>query len=208
MAGQTSDVTVYDLLQEMEATLEEKRRTGDPRLIKDHRLRRPSWLDDDDALSACFVREDQERLATSGVLVWAHIVQANTLLFKWGLGDHPANVVYSTAFDGDVARAAEVSQQLYSLKGGDEDYEDPQMTAIQDSLTTEHGREFNWLVPDEIALGQQILMTTIMIHRRLLPKRRLRGGFFPLLVLPEETVATVILSKRYWPKTLVNYWTS
>ncbi|MEO1083703.1 MAG: hypothetical protein AAFY88_05630 [Acidobacteriota bacterium] len=184
-------VTVRGMLEAMRETLKERRRASDGGLLKAHRFKAPKWVAGDD-LEACYDPEHQERLAKSGVLVWAHVVAAHEKLSKRGLRDHPATVVYSPHFDGDVIRAAEVSEALFTDKG--------------QTLEAPHNREFNQRVPAEIAGEQVIFFTTLAVHRGQLPGRMLKGSFFPLLVQPQDTPATMVLSKRYWPPALQRYW--
>ena len=45
-----------------------------------------------------------------------------------------------------------------------------------------------------------------MVHRKHLPRGYLRANWFPLVVAPKETPASVILPGRYWDAELVRRW--
>jgi hypothetical protein len=51
-----------------------------------------------------------------------------------------------------------------------------------------------------------VFYTVALVVRKHLPEGVLRSRPFPLLVLPEQTTATMILPSRYWSKRLLAQW--
>ncbi|MEM1182998.1 MAG: hypothetical protein AAGM22_31945 [Acidobacteriota bacterium] len=193
-------VTASGMLEQMRGELDKRRRTADAGFLKAHRFKAPAWIAGD-PLEACYAPEAHQALSQKGVLLWAHVVEAHDKLSKRGLRDQPASVVYSPHFDGNVLRAAEVSEAIRSLKKRGHDFGAAEITpgAARD-------RHFHRRVPEEIAGEQIMFFTELVIHRGLLPGRQLNGSFVPLLAQPQETVATMVLSRKYWPSALKRYW--
>ena len=88
--------------------------------LNDIKLRRPEWLDSEDPMSEIY--ENKSLLLQKGEVIYAHIVQANTILFKrFPSFDCPAQIVYS--LDPYFMEQPDVLQDIawgiYSYKGQD-----------------------------------------------------------------------------------------
>lgn len=166
------------------------------------RVRPPLWCRGDDLM---LVFRDRGKLLREGQIVLAVLVQANAMLFERGGDDAPANVIYTTDRDAEqpVAQMLRVAQRLYSLK--DTKPEDPDEARFARIISDEMGREFRITVPDRLAEGLDLTLTTIMVHRRHLPEGRLATPYFPLLIHPESRAA-MILPARYWPDDFLEDW--
>jgi hypothetical protein len=150
----------------------------------------------------------QGELRRSGRIVWGNIVQANVALFRPGDDDDPAAFVYSPdpAIDNAPHRLSTIAGSLFDLKGAD--VGDPALQRFADTLEDERETIGKLAVPPTLTGGIEVFYTVALVCRRHLPARRLRNRMFPLLVLPEQTTATMILPSRYWPEALLSEWRS
>ena len=161
------------------------------------RLKMPPWMKKSgDWLRGVYTA--QSALYEDGILVLCAVVQANTSLYKWGCANCPADVVFSPDphFENHPDALTEVALSLYRLKGKTGLPEEEQLVA--DHLADEKERLFYHRLPDSLGGGREIYLTTIMVHRRHLPQRRLIRSLYPLLVSPDRTDAAILLPKWYW----------
>ena len=161
------------------------------------------WLADD-PLKEVYKR--QRTLMREGRVVWGHIVQANELLFESGNGDCPAAALYSPdpALDGQLELLREIAHGLFDLKHTQPS--DPELSVFARTLTDEMERLMKVRVPPKLTSGYEVYYTTIMVPRKHVPERKLALPFFPLLIAPQATEATMILPWRYWSTELVDQW--
>lgn len=159
------------------------------------RMPTPAWLDPDDRLQQLFLQQDL--LLREGRIVWAHLVQANSLLFVPGPNDHPAVVIYSTDgfYDDRPEKLAHIAKALYAVKG--EEQSDPDMQAFSTMLASEIAREMRLPVPRSLTGDTAVFCTEVLVARRHLQYAVLRWSQFPLLIHP-STSSTMILPSRYW----------
>lgn len=178
-------------------------RRFDSKQKKYNKLAPPSWMKDD-ALRCIY--KDQDILFQKGNIVWGHIVQANGRLFEKDGRDLPAAAVFGLDpfFDGNLYRLSEVARQIYELKKAEN--VDGELAELGKILADEMQREFNYEVPEAIAGQDRVWYTTIMVHRNHLPIGLLHNSWFPLLVNPDLTQASIILPSKYWTPKLVDYW--
>lgn len=167
-------------------------------------IRPPKWCrrSQDDLM---LLYRDQKKLMDDGQVVIAMLVQADIKLFKKGYQDAAANVVYSGDFSAENLLQAldAVAVKIFGLKGTKP--EDPDEQKFARMVSYEYGRDFRITVPDKLANGLDVTYTTIMVHRRHLPRGYLANQFFPLLI-HEESRAAMILPARYWSKELLADW--
>ena len=162
---------------------------------------RPSWCNQSDQLYCMF--QVSKQLLTDGVIVWAHIVQANTLLFTPGDHDCPASVVFAPNPQqyvnlGDLER---VAQSLFRLKGTSPS--DPELKVFADNITNEYTRTFGLKVPEKLCPNVDLYEATTFVSRKHLPNKVLSLPFFPLLVAQQSPyynfpLPTVIGRANLW----------
>jgi len=174
--------------------------------FNDIKLSRPEWLDSEDPMSEIY--ENKSLLLQKGEVIYAHIVQANAILFKrFPPFDCPAHIVYS--LDPYFMEQPEVLQDIawgiYSYKGQD-------LTSVPDEwketarvITDEYDRtDFTFTLNlDEKSLEYRMIPT--MVYRKLLPKRKLCGSLLPVFALPESK-QVLILPKEYWTNNFTKAW--
>ena len=78
-------------------------------------IKPPDWLSESESLIHTY--RDHDLLLSQGEIVWAHIVQANSLLFKPGKEDSPAEIVFSLdrVFDEDIEALRLIAERIYDL---------------------------------------------------------------------------------------------
>ena len=165
---------------------------------RDYRIWPPIWclLSGDPLLKIYW---DQKKLRDRGRVVWAHLVQANSLLFEPGHMDHPANIVYDPSTENDrvLDLLGDVAQQIYELKGTRPREKD--LAECSRWVTNERQPIVDATVPARLSRGREIVFSTVMIHRKHLPGGYLSGSAFPLIINPEETPSAMVLPHFYWP---------
>jgi hypothetical protein len=148
-------------------------------------------------------------LLTKGIVVWGHIVQANSLLFQRGKKNHSAAIVYSLEpiFNRNLSQLSRIAWELYELK--DRRIEHPEvidLKAIATAITNETDCLFNIRIPQSITLDRVVYYTTIAVYRQDLPTKCLQNNWFPLLIAPGITENAMILPAKYWHNNLVRAW--
>jgi hypothetical protein len=151
-----------------------------------------------------FIYEEAPELLKRGTLVWAYAVQSNRALFAAGPDDHPAFVVFGMddeSNDLDVLKA--YSEEVSSLMN------DNALTSLPTfigSLTSADTPVFNKNLPTSITDSHKVCFTTTIIHSNYLPDARLHASWFPLLINPSQTDASIVLPSRYWLPAIKDAW--
>lgn len=169
-------------------------------------IRPPKWCrTSDDELMIIY--RDQDKLLHEGALAFGVIVQANTMLFRKGIGNAaPASVLYTTELEGadPIGRMLKAAYKISSLKNTKpDDLDELKFARI---ISYEYGREFRVTLPASLSEGLDMTYTTIMVHRKHLPFGYLTNYYFPLMV-HQESRAAMILPSRYWPEEIISDWT-
>jgi hypothetical protein len=166
----------------------------------------PKWMKVHQDVRLLSIYEDQKALFTNGLVVWGHLVQANSLLFSPGLSDHPASIIFSldSHFDKNLYDLETIAHNLYGHKG--QEVNEPELAYFVDVITDEFKTPFNIQLPYSLTANRDVYFTSIMVCRKHLPKRQLISGWFPLLTNPRLTKASIILPFRYWNSQLAALW--
>lgn len=162
------------------------------------RLSKPKWMliYKDHRFESTY--KDQRILIKEGRIALATIVQANTLLFKPGKYSCPAAMVYSedTFFEEYPDKLKSIASQLFQIKGAD--CNDKEIQIFSDILADEKVPLFNFKVPEKLTYGKTVFFTTFIVHREHIPNGYIDFKYFPVLILPEKTEASIILPSKYW----------
>ncbi len=169
-------------------------------------IRMPSHIRDIANGAYKIIYQNQELLMREGRIVWGHIVQANSLLFKPGPEDCPAAAVFSLDpwFDDHLPELGSIADVLYQLKG--EDTGDPAKDSFAENLRDDYSPVFSAILPKAISGSVPAHYTAFMVHRKHLPVNHLNSVWIPLLIHPTKTSASMILPAKYWDTDLINYW--
>jgi hypothetical protein len=174
------------------------------RLALDPELEEAFAADDDKLLR---VVEEQDALRDRGLVVWGHLVQANSILFDPdNTGTLPANVLYSTDpfFDGRASVLGRIARGLFAQKGTSG--ADRELREFVRIITDEYERLLRRELPRGYCGGRSVHFATFLVQPSHLPGNCLRRPVFPLVVSPEETEAVMVLPSRYWPPEVVAQW--
>lgn len=171
----------------------------------------PWWMIQERDRRFCVFYRDQNILLKHGIVVWGRLVQANNLLFKPGKWDHPAVIVCSPdpVFDRGLRELAAIAREIYELKNKKLDH--PEMSDLiifAESITNEMDCPFNVAIPNYLTLNNLVYFTSIMVCRKHLPAGYLKSGWFPVLIAPDKTPASMILPSKYWESSLLEVWNS
>ena len=169
-------------------------------------LKRPEWLRSSDPMSYIF--KEKKDLLKNGTVCYAHIVQANTILFDWlPHTDHPAHIVYSTdpyiEENSDILE--EAAHAIYQYKDVPLDVVPEEWRELARVVTDERDRSGFTLSTERNAHTVKIHFLPTMIFRKLLPRRKLCGSFLPIITAP-DCDSVMILPKRYWTKEFRASW--
>jgi len=172
------------------------------------RMPPPAWITKRKSDEMWEIYHQKRKLLMCGKVVWGCVVQANERLFRPGKLDSPAMLVYSpdTYYDNQPELLVEMASHLFALKGTQSD--DPEVDAFAKVITNEMERAMRNHIPMQISHGRDVFTTCVMVHRRHIPNRMLSQTLLPLIILPEQTKATIILPSRYWSNPLLRAWES
>ena len=153
------------------------------------------------------IYRDNAVIRDQGVVVWGHIIQANTDLFDPKNYDNlPAGAIYSCDpyYDSRLDQLAEIAGILFATKG--KRGVSPELRKLSRIISDERTMRMKISVPESLTDGRKVYYTSIMVHRKQLPVPFLVCSAFPLIVAPKHTTATMILPSQYWSEEMEEYW--
>ncbi len=171
--------------------------------VWDH-LEPPRWMKADDPLRASYAR--RRDLLTSGDVVWGHVVQANTLLFKPGDKSSGACVVFGARADDDLGpdQLERAAAAIYALKG--KEPQDAGLARVAAAVTDEMARYPPMDLPSAVTRGVAMRIGIVMVHRPAdLPCAYLATTALPLVVSRARD-ELMVLPVRHWAKDLSDAW--
>ncbi|MEP3479691.1 MAG: hypothetical protein ABJZ55_10620 [Fuerstiella sp.] len=142
----------------------------------------------------------------SGIVVWAHIIQANRLLFEPGKDNCPASVVFAPNWRQhvDVEELGHIAHSLYELKGTVPN--EPHLRQLAECLTDERARTFGVRIPPSVSGHLRLVESSTFITRKHLPNRVLTLPFFPIVVASQAPYYNFPLPSRFWPEQFIEFW--
>jgi len=170
------------------------------------RVAKPSWIKEYPTDKIMVLFQNMRTLFRDGIVVWGQVIQANSHIFEDGIYNVVGELVYS--LDESIRTKPEYLQEVASalgeLKGTLPD--NPELKPIADYLTDERIRVFGLRVPTTISPAAQCRISSTYFVRHHLPTRRLSNTLMPIVVNPREPFVAMPLPGRYWPKSLVEWW--
>lgn len=161
---------------------------------------RPPWMSQvkDDGLEELFRR--QGLLLKEGKIMWAAVIQANTLLFEPGNDDCPGCFVYSpdTYFDSRPQELRSIGHKIFSFK--ETNPSDPKLKEVARRVTDEAAYTMGFTLP-KVFSDKEIRWVTTIVCRKHIPDGVLSSGFYPILIHP-STRAVMIVPCQLWPAGL------
>lgn len=174
--------------------------------LKNLNLTRPDWLDFHDPMSRMY--EEKATILQQGKITYACIVQANNVLFRrFPSWDCPARIVYSTDLYSEVnpQQLYSIASKIFSYKDQPEDNIPDEWKDIARAITDERDRTDFTFSLDTNGKSTEYCTIPTIIHRKLLPKKKLCGNILPILTTPECS-QILILPKKYWTKNFTEAW--
>ena len=174
--------------------------------LADLELTPPAWMEPEDPMSELY--SQKTALLQQGKIVYAAIVQANMVLFRRiPPFDCPAQIVYSAEsyFSEHPEDLYEIAMRIYRYKGLPPETVPDEWKELARVITDEYDRsDFTLsLYREDQSFAYSLIPT--MIHRKLLPRKRLCGSMLPVLTVP-DCKQVMILPKRYWTRAFTKAW--
>ena len=174
--------------------------------LRNIHLSRPAWLNSKDPMSEIYSKKSM--LLQQGKVIYAHIVQANTILFHaFPPYDCPAQIVYSTdpyvAENPDIL--SDIAWKLYNYKNAPEEQIPSEWKEIARVIADEYDRSDFTFSMEFGGNSVEFHMIPTMIYRKLLPKRKLCGSLLPVLTV-SGCKQILVLPKQYWTKKFTEFW--
>lgn len=174
--------------------------------LNDIKLPCPKWLDSNDPMFEIYSKKSL--LLQQGNIAFAHIVQANTILFqRFPPFNCPAHIIYSVnkAVTENPEILFDIATELYSYKGKPENEIPDKWKNVAKVIKDEYDRSDFTFNIEAYETTAEYHMLPIMVFRKLLPGRRLCGNLIPILFAP-DCKQVLILPKKYWSKNFTKLW--
>lgn len=154
----------------------------------------------------------QKSIFRQGNVVWAHVIQANNVLWEppdptpEDNGDAPGELVFSLDTTGRVTPPylESLAEKLGETRG--QSFADPEIMKIGNYLDAETVRAFGWDVPKRFSPKMPCYISTTMFLRKHLPGEQLFRGFLPVVVAHKAPYFVMPLPERFWSPELLAWW--
>ncbi|MBQ3005584.1 MAG: hypothetical protein IJD88_06595 [Clostridia bacterium] len=170
------------------------------------RLHRPWWMFADDELSKIY--SEKTILLEQGEIYYSYLLQANVKLFqKFPPFDYPAQIVYSATSDTDEnpLLLKDIVEKIYSYKYSNEDPPN-ELIEIVENIRNEKDRTAFSVECYMDSAKLLAKMQTIMVYRKHLPTRILKGSVLPVIACPKKCDSVLILPSEYWSNEFIRSW--
>ncbi|MGO1283239.1 MAG: hypothetical protein ACTHUJ_09965, partial [Psychrobacter sp.] len=161
----------------------------------------PKWMKDD----VLYEQMNQlSKLYKTGKVVWAHVVQANKMLWSFDQTySCPAEVLYDPTGRTPVSYLAEIAHELYTFKNNIPDTDDIEILKYAEHITDEHTRMLGFDIPNSIT-PLPLKSTSMFVWRLHLPNGILQSSF-PILI-SDETAEVTVLPAKFWDPAYYDEW--
>lgn len=149
-----------------------------------NRMKIPQWIIEDKEEPLKVIYKDSKKLIADGDIVLGHIIEAAPELLLEGEIDLPVTIIYS--LDSQFSRGEELEELASKVKESE---------IFTNSLEK---RIFNEKLPSSLVGDREVYMTTLILCRKHLPMRVLSRELLPVIVMPDETNASIVVPKYYW----------
>ena len=165
---------------------------------KDYIKLKKMWYDEEDELLNMY--NMQAEFFEHGKHALGAIVIANEKLYKWGILDLPACIVYSfDKYYNDAENMKEldnIANQLADLRGRRQ--ENNTLKQIVYILESEVERAFGIKLPYDMTNGRDVFFSTVMIPRKYLPKKKVDRSVYPFNILVGIRPDAMLVPHWYW----------
>lgn len=160
----------------------------------------PPWMKGDELYSQITAMPSLYR---TGKVVWAALVQANSLMFKSEGASCPGEIIFDPTGQTDIHTLLNAAKQLFALKGTTPEQEDQRKYA--EHLTDERTRLINFPFPQSLA-PLPLRMSSVWFWRMHLPDGMLTLSYFPIIVSDQALGEAIVLPSLFWPDVFKKYW--
>lgn len=174
--------------------------------MKDIDLSCPQWLTLRDPMYELLLKK--QILLQQGEIVYASIVQANSILFHYlPPSDCPAHIIYSRDpyFIEHPDALSSEAYKVFCYKGRSPSAVPDAYKEVARVVTDELDRSDFTITLNIDGRDLECYMIPTMIYRKLLPKRKLCGNLLPILTVP-DCKQVMVLPKQYWSDSFKKYW--
>ena len=154
------------------------------------------------------IYQSKAALLREGNICFASIVQANSNMFKlFPAGDYPGQIIFCT--DPYMAENPQVlkkfARQLYQYKYKPLESVPESLRLLVSSIADEYDYSAYQVTYTHQGHAMKIILTPVMLHRKLLPGRKLYGNLIPLIVAP-DCRSIMVLPKEFWTRKFRSIW--
>ena len=170
-----------------------------------HEPRVPEDMDPEDPLlRAVHGWEVSQR---EGRTTWGAVLLAEKALFQGGASDHSGMVIWSPTveFDRHPERLRRIGQRLFAQRDAEDP--DPDLEPLRAVLRDPSQRVAGFWVPPKLTGGAPVFLSSLLLHRRHLPRGLLLRDLVPLRV-GEEWDFPVIVPSSHWGRELSDWWSA
>lgn len=167
--------------------------------------RSPEGMDPEDPLQRAVEGWDVSQ--REGRTTWGAVLLAEKALFQGGGSDHAGMVIWSPTgeFDRHPEKLRRIGQALYAQRDATEP--DPDLDALRAVLRDPAQRVAGFWVPPKLTGGSPLFLSSVVLHRRHLPRGLLLRDLLPLRV-GEEWDFPVVVPSSHWGSDLSEWWTA
>ncbi|QQS06065.1 MAG: hypothetical protein IPK50_04040 [Fibrobacterota bacterium] len=142
-----------------------------------------------------------------GRSTWGSVLLAEKALFQGGGSDHAGMVIWSPTgeFDRHPERLRRIGQTIFAQRDADD--ADPDLEALRTVIRDPAQRVAGFWVPSKLTGGSPVFLSSVLLHRRHLPRGLLLRDLVPLRV-GEEWDFPVVVPASHWGPELSDWWTS
>lgn len=140
----------------------------------------PDDLDPEDPLLRAV--HGWEVSAREGRTTWGSVLLAEKALFQGGGSDHSGMVIWSPTgeFDRQPERLRRIGQTLFAQRDAEDP--DPELEPLRAVLRDPAQRVAGFWVPSKLTGGSPVFLSSVLLHRRHLPRGLLLRDLVPLRV--------------------------
>ncbi len=142
-----------------------------------------------------------------GRTTWGSVLLAEKALFQGGGSDHAGMVIWSPTgeFDRHPEKLRRIGQTIFAQRDADD--ADPDLEALRAVIRDPAQRVAGFWVPSKLTGGSPVFLSSVILHRRHLPRGLLLRDLVPLRV-GEEWDFPVVVPASHWGPQLTDWWTS
>lgn len=166
---------------------------------KNFALSHPTWINNTELKS---IYHEKKSLARNGKIVYGHLIQANSKIFRRVIfgGSLPGVMLFSMDpyYDKHPEEINNIANEIYKYKN--HKYAPIEIRKFVELISNEYTYVQNAELPMSLTPNGKVYYTTFMIWRKHLIKKHLTVSIFPIIADPDNVKSSMIVPKEYWTK--------